>query len=138
MRQIPGRALWVGHAGDLRNARGVLNVGISAVVELADNEPFANLPRDLVRGRFPLADGGENPIWLLRLAAETVAVCLKADVATLVCCSAGMNRSVCVAAGGIALAEGRPMAEALRLVAESGPVDVSPGLFIQLKQALSE
>jgi len=63
MRQIPGRALWLGHSGDLRRPDVVLSAGIEAVVELADSEQLAPLPRELVRCRFPLSDGGDNPSW---------------------------------------------------------------------------
>jgi hypothetical protein len=136
MRQVVGRPLWLGNAGDLRDARAVLAAGVGAVVELADSEPLAVLPRELVRCRFPLSDGGDNPTWLLRLAAESVAALLRAGVPVLVCCSAGMSRSVCVAAAGVALAEGRPLPEALAAVAGSGPADVSPGMLVQLREAL--
>ncbi|QEL13196.1 protein-tyrosine phosphatase family protein [Limnoglobus roseus] len=138
MRQVSGRPLWVGNAGDLWDARTVLDAGITSVVEVADIEPFADLPRDLVRCRFPLSDGGENPPWLLRLAAESVAAFLRAGVPVLVCCSAGMSRSVCVAAGGLALVERCPLAAALLAVVGSGPADVSPGLFLQMQKALGE
>jgi protein-tyrosine phosphatase len=138
MRQVPGRALWLGNVGDLRDVRAVLSAGITAVVEVADCEPLAALPRELVRCRFPLSDGGENPPWLLRLAAESVAALLRAGVSVLVCCSAGMSRSVCVAAAGVALAEGCPLTESLAAVVGSGPVDVSPGLLMQLQQSLGE
>jgi hypothetical protein len=138
MRQVADRALWLGHAGDLRDPRPLLAAGIEAVVELADSEPFATLPRDLIRCRFPVSDGGANPPWLLRLASESVAALLRAGVPTLVCCSNGLSRSVCVAAGGVALAEGRPLAESLTSVVGSGPSDVSPGLLAQLRDALVE
>jgi hypothetical protein len=136
MRQVAGRALWLGNAGDLRDARAVMAVGVEAVVELADSELLAVLPRELVRLRFPLSDGGENPPWLLRLAAVSVATLVRAGVPVLVCCSAGMSRSVCVACGGVALAEGRSLPESLSAAAGTGPVDVSPGLWVQLQQAL--
>src|SRR5438046_258826 len=125
MRQIGGRALWLGHAGDLRDPCAVLAAGIEALVELADSEPLAVLPRELVRCRFPLSDGGDSPPWLLRLAAETTAALLRAGIPVLVCCGAGLSRSVCIAAGGVALAEGRPLEEALMAVVGSGPADVS-------------
>ena len=137
MRQIPGRNLWIGNAGDLRDARAVMDAGIEAVVELADNEPFAVLPRELIRCRFPLSDGGDNPPWLLRLAAESVAALVRADVPTLICCSAGMSRSVCVAAGGIASVEKRPLGKVLIEVVGSGPADDSSMLFEQMRLALS-
>jgi len=113
MRQVAGRALWLGHAGDLRDAAPVLAAGIEAVVEVADSEQFAVLPRDLIRCRFPMSDGGDNPPWLLRLAAESVAAMLRAGVPVLVCCSAGMSRSVCVAAAGVALSEQKALSDCL-------------------------
>jgi protein-tyrosine phosphatase len=136
MRPVAGRSLWLGHAGDLRDPRAVLDAGIEAVVELADSEPLAVLPRELVRCRFPLSDGGDNPAWLLRLAAESVAALLRAGVPTLVCCSAGMSRSVCVAAAGIVMAEGGSFADAIVSVVGSGPADVSPRLVVQFQQVL--
>ena len=136
MRQVAGRALWLGHAGDLRDPRAVLNAGIEAVVELADSEPLATLPRDLVRCRFPLSDGGDNPAWLLRMAVESVAAFLRAEVPGLVCCACGLNRSVCIAAAGVAVAEGKPLNEALLLIVGPGPADVSPRLLSQVRQAL--
>jgi hypothetical protein len=138
MRPVPGYALWLGNAGDLSDARAILAAGVEAVVELADSETFAVLPRELVRCRFPLSDGGNNPPWLVRLAVETVSALLRAGVSVLICCSAGMSRSVCVAAGGIALADVRLLAESLATVAGSGPADVSPGLLMQLQQVLAE
>jgi hypothetical protein len=136
MRQVPGRALWIGHVGDTRQPRLLLDAGIKAVVELADSEPFATLPRELIRCRFPLSDGGGNPLWLMRLAVESVAALIRADVPTLVCCGCGMSRSVSIAAGGLAQAEGLSLDEALKVVAGSGPVDVSPGLWAEMRRIL--
>jgi len=137
MRQVSGRTLWLGHAGDLRDASAVLAKGIEAVVELADSEPLAGLPRELVRFRFPLSNGGTNPPWLLRLASKSVASLLRAGVPTLVCCAAGLSRSICIASGALALAEQRPLDDALAVVVHSGPADVSPGLLAQLRDALA-
>jgi hypothetical protein len=136
MRQVAGRTLWLGNPGDTRNVQTVLRAGIEAIVELADNEPLAVLPRELIRCRFPLSDGGENPTWLLRMAAESVATFLRVQAPVLVCCSGGMNRSVCIAAAGVALADNRPLMESLLTIVESGPADVSPGLLAQVQLAL--
>jgi hypothetical protein len=89
MRPVADRPLWLGHAGDLRDPRAVLSLGVEAIVELADSEQLAILPRELVRLRFPLSDGGDNPPWLLHLACESLAALLRADIPTLVCCAAG-------------------------------------------------
>lgn len=134
MRQIR-HSLWLGHAGDVR---AVLDAGVEAVVELADNEPLATLPRELIRLRFPLSDDEANPAWLLRLAVDSVAALIRAGAPTLLCCSAGMSRSLCVAAAGIASVEGRSFSEVLAALAGAGPADVSPGLFVQIQRALSE
>jgi hypothetical protein len=136
MRPIEAELLWIGHAGDLRDPRAVLSEGIEAVVELADNEPGASLSRELIRLRFPLSDGGENPPWLLRLAIDALAALLQAHVPTLVCCSNGMSRSVCIAAAGLSRARGIRIEEALQDIAERGPTDVSPALIAQLRGAL--
>ena len=136
MRQIADRQLWIGHAGDLRDARAVLDAGIAAVFELADGEPHAMLPRDLIRCRFPLSDDANNPPWLIRLAVRSVAALLEACVPVLVCCSAGMSRSVCIAGAGLAVAEKIAFDEALRIVVGSGPADVSPGFYAQMLEVL--
>lgn len=135
MRQITGRQFWLGHAGDLRDALAVLDAGIEAVVELADCEPHAVLPRHLIRCRFPLSDDAENPPWLMRLASMSVAALLEARVPLLVCCSAGLSRSVCTASAGLALAEKITFEEALKLVVGNGPADVSPGFYSRMLEA---
>ena len=136
MRRVAGRQLWIGHAGDLRDARAVLDAGIAAVVELADGEPHAALPRDLIRCRFPLSDDANNPPWLIRLAVRTVAAMLEAGIPVLVCCSAGMSRSVCLAAAGLASAEKLTIEDELKVVVGAGPADVSPGFYSQMVDAV--
>ncbi len=133
MRKISTRALWVGHAGDLRDVQAVMATGIEAVIELSDSEQSAVLPRELIRGRFPLSDGGDNPVWLIRLATNALAALMRAGVPTLICCSAGMSRSLCIASSGIALTEGLALTDALTEVIGSGPVDVSPALWNQVR-----
>jgi protein-tyrosine phosphatase len=137
MRQIPNHQLWIGNAGDLRDTRVLLMAGIEAVIEVADSEPLALLPRELIRLRFPLSDGGSNPAWLLRLAANSLAALVREKVPTLVCCSAGLSRSVCVAAAGLSITFGRPLHESLEQVAATGPSDVAPELWAQFQQGLA-
>jgi len=136
MRQIRDHSIWIGNAGDLRDVRRILDAGIEAIVELADSEPMADLPRDRIRCRFPLSDGGENPAWLIRLATDTVAAFLTNNVAAIICCSAGLSRSVCIAAGGLAIAEQRSLSESLSIIVGEGPADVSPRFLDQVRQSL--
>lgn len=136
MRPVIGHQLWIGNAGDVRDPRPLFAAGIEAIVELADNEPFEPLPRELVRCRYPLSDGGENPAWLLRLAVDSVASLLRANVPTLVACSCGLNRSVCVVAAAISIVDGRTFDATVLDIASSGPADISPGLVAQMRAVL--
>jgi len=136
MRRISNRRLWIGTPADTANPKALFDAEIQAVIEVADNEAMANLPRELIRFRFPLSDGGDNPHWLLKLAADSVAGLIRAQVPTLVCCSGGMNRSLCVAAAGIALAEGLMLEAAISIVASSGPTDLSAALYDQMDKAI--
>ena len=98
------------------------------------NSPTTTLPRDFVRLRFPLSDDGLNPDWLLTLAVDSVAALVRAGVPTLVACSAGMSRSLCVATAGLVQAEGRPLTEVLAELVGGGPADVSPGLWAHVRR----
>lgn len=136
MRQLPGRNVRIGNAGDLRDIAKIMSLGVEAVVEVADSEPPAQLPRELTHCRIPLADAGENDVWRLQLAITTTSSLLGARVPLLICCSAGMSRSVCLAAAGLALTEGRPFAEVLAEITATGPVDLSPEFAIQIRTCL--
>lgn len=136
MRQIGHRPLWIGNAGDLQNPRAFHDCGIEAIVELADNEPFASLSRDLIRIRIPLSDGGENEESRIELAVHNVAELIRAGILTAVCCGYGANRSVCITAAAIASVEAMSIDDALKLVAASGPVDVAPGLWLQVRKCV--
>jgi len=90
----------------------------------------------LIRCRFPLSDDANNPPWLIRLAVRTVAAMLEAGIPVLVCCSAGMSRSVCLAAAGLASAEKLTIEDELKVVVGAGPADVSPGFYSQMVDAV--
>ena len=86
-------------------------------------------PRDLIACRFPLLDGVGNRPELLALAVRTVAGLLAAEVPTLVCCSAGMSRSLAVLAAVLAWVNHEPPQDCLKRIAAHHPSDVSPGLW---------
>jgi protein-tyrosine phosphatase len=137
MRRIVGSSLWLGHAGDVHDLRTILATGILAVVDLALNESPATVTRELVYCRFPIVDGIGNPPWLLRAAVDCVAGLLHSRTPSLVSCSNGMSRSPIIAAAAIARVRGCLSSEALALVAESGPADISPGLWAEVQAILS-
>jgi hypothetical protein len=136
MRQILPHPLWLGHAGDGRDYRRLLDAGIGAVVQLALEEPPLQPPHELICCRFPLLDGPGNDPDLLALAAATVARLLRRGVPTLVCCGGGMSRSPAVAAAALALALRQDPDECLKRVAEHHPADVLPGLWEEVKDVL--
>ena len=133
MRRIVGYSLWLGHVGDVADPRGIIATGILAVVDLALNESPAVLPRDRTYCRFPLIDGTGNSSWLLQAAVETVACLLRSGTPTLVYCSAGLSRSPCIAGAAIALVRRWPLDEGLKFVLQSGPADVSPALWSEVR-----
>ncbi len=136
MRAVPPHSLWLGNSRDARDPQRLADAGIAAVVDLADNEPMAILPRDLIYCRFPICDGGDNARWLLQLAIETVAQLLRANIPTLVACSAGMSRSPSIAAAALALVTRQSPSEALIQCIGTAAADVSPLLWRDVCAAL--
>ncbi len=137
MNQVPPHALWLGHAGEGRDYRQLLERGIRAVVQLAAEEPPLQPPRELIYLRFPLNDGADNPADLLSLAICSLASLIRCRVPTLACCGAGMSRSPAVAASAISTATGEPPDEVLKWISRGRPCDVSPGLWGELSRSLA-
>ena len=133
---LPGR-LWIAPAADVNSLRAFLNENGRAVIELAAEEPPATIPRDLIVVRFPLLDGPGNDAVTLELAMTTLRSLMQREIPTLVTCSAGMSRSPCIVAAGLALAENRAFDECLSEVTSIGPVDISPGLLQDVMDAFS-
>ncbi len=136
MRQIFPHPLWLGHAGDGRDFRLVLDTGVQAVVQLAAEEPPLELPRELIYCRFPLLDGPGNDPKHLFLATQTVANLLDKRVPVLVCCGAGMSRSPAIAAAALAMVYRKSPDDCLKQVAEHHAADVVPWLWSEVKTFL--
>jgi protein-tyrosine phosphatase len=135
MYQIPPHALWIGHAGDGRDYRRLLELGIRAVVQLAAEEPTPLPPRELIFFRFPLNDGADNPADLISLAVGALASLIRCRVPTMVCCGAGMSRSPAVAAAAISSATGEALDEVLQRILKGRAGDVSPGFWSLIESA---
>lgn len=128
-RKVQGESLFIGTARDTRDVKALHEHGIHAVIDLAAEEPPAQLSRDLVYCRFPLLDGDGNPEWLLRAAIETAARCIERRVPTLVACSGGMSRSPVIAAAALSVAARGSLDDCLVRVLGDGPRQVSPVLW---------
>jgi protein-tyrosine phosphatase len=133
MRQLAPH-LWIGHAGDARNLPVLHEHGIRAVVDLAAEEPPAELSRDLLYFRIPLTDDDLNEDWLLRAAVDTTVRFIQENVPVLVACSGGMSRSPLIVAAALSNFHDTPIEETLKAVLADGPRQVSPGLWESLSR----
>ena len=132
MRQIPDRKLFIGPIADLDDPAAVCRQGIEAVVILAA-EPLPDpWPRDLIVARIPLSDDDGNTPSQLARAVDFVTALLEDEVAVLIVCSAGLSRSVAVAATALVRCQDSSPVEALRRVSDGRPTDVSAGLWHSL------
>ena len=137
MREIiPGR-VWIGNARDASDITGILEKEIGAVVNLAIEELPIVYPRELISCRFPLLDGSGNSEALLRLTIFTVHLHISAKIPILVTCSGGMSRSPAIVAAAIACAKNEPPDEWLKRVATTGPHDVAPALWNDVKTSIA-
>ena len=89
MHEIHSKLLWIGNAFDIRQPRGLFDVGIRAVIDVAYEEPPAQLPRQLIYCRFPLNDGGGNDPQVVLQSLLTVTDLLSFKIPTMVACSGG-------------------------------------------------
>lgn len=138
MRKVDGLPLWLGNVGDIADLSKVLSFGIEAVVDLALNESPAKLTHELVYCRFPLLDGTGNSVWLIRIAVECLGSLMRSNVRTFVYCSAGMSRTLVVAAAVVAVLQDRSLTDGLSVVASGGPADVSPALLSEVQSVLEQ
>lgn len=103
MHELITERLWIGNAMDARNPKHLIDLGVSAIVDLAYEESPAQLPRQLVYCRFPLNDGGGNEPKVLTQVLQTTVNLVHNEIPTLIACSAGMSRSPTIAAFTMAL-----------------------------------
>lgn len=137
MHEIQSNLLWIGHALDVREPQGLFDMGISAIVDVAYDEPTAKLPRQLTYCRFPIIDGGGNDIQLLALAVQTTKALIETGTKTIVACSAGMSRSPTIAAFALALHLDEDPKIVVARIAESKPLELNPELWFDVSESLN-
>ena len=135
MREVIPGILWIGNARDARDVKGVLGLGISAVVDLAIEETPILFPREVTYCRYPLMDGAGNTPAVLEAAVETTASLIRGKVPTLVACGGGMSRSPAIAAAALAVIEATSPEQALERIAAAGPHDVSTTFWAEVRTA---
>lgn len=138
MIRIEPHSLWLGNAGDCRDAAKLLDAGIQAVVQLAIEEAPARFTREVICLRIPLNDGSENAEATLRLAIHTVEELLRSNIPTIVCCGGGMSRSPAVAACALARLNHELPEHTLAHLQGHVHTDVSPQLWHDLLACLAD
>lgn len=134
MYNIIENLLWVGNAANARDARLLNDNEIRAVVDVAYEEAPANVPRAMIYVRVPLLDGSGNSPTHLRFAVKSLFALISDGQQTLISCSAGMSRSVAIAAMSWALFSHRNPEEMLQSIATHHPHDVSSTFWQELNE----
>jgi protein-tyrosine phosphatase len=138
MREILRGRLWLGNAADAHDVAAVVQAGISAIIDLAAEQPMPTMPRSLVYCRFPILDGQQDSRSVLCAAIEAIVSLLRKEIPTLVCCSAGMSRSPAVVAGALSVVHGGTPDDRLRQIVLGHPHDVSPQLWQDIRSVCDE
>jgi hypothetical protein len=135
MQELISKRVWIGNARDAENTSHILRLGISAMVFVAIEELPPPLTRDLIYCRFPLNDGSDNSVEVLRTAVDTISKLITEHIPTFVYCGAGMSRSPVMTAAALSKAQGSDPDETLRTLFTNLPHDVSPQLWHDVKTA---
>ena len=137
MHEIHPELLWLGNALDIREPRSLFDVGITAVIDVAFEEPPAQLPRQLIYCRFPLNDGGGNDATVLLQTVQTLVDFLAAGTRTIVVCSAGISRSPTIAAHGLAALLAQKPCDVVARIAEAKSLEIQPVFWNDVGTVLS-
>lgn len=137
MYEIHRELLWLGHAGDVREPGPLFDAGITAVVDLAFEEPPAQLPRELIYCRFPLNDGHGNEPSVLLHSVQTVVDFIGAGRRTLIGCSAGMSRSPTIAAFSLAAYLSQRPEDVVARIAGLKTLEINAGLWSDVSDVFS-
>jgi len=137
VREIISSQIWIGNRSDRDNLKQLYNLEIKAIVDLAAEELPATLARDFIYCRIPLTDDGNNSSDEIKLAIETVVNLRKKGIPTLICCSAGMNRSPVIAASALAVEKNIHPKNSLDSFNTGSPMDISASLWEQAKQVVN-
>src|SRR5262245_39940833 len=99
MYDVTPNRLRIGNAGELRTPAALELAGVTAIVQVALTEQMPPLSREMLLAHFPIVDGSGNSRGIIAAALDLTASLIRNKVPTLVCCSGGMSRSPCIAAG---------------------------------------
>jgi hypothetical protein len=130
--------LQVDNRSNARDLKYIYDNEFAAVVDLALDEPPAQLGRDIMYFRVPIVDGAGNSRASIETAILCVSTLLKNSQKTMVACSHGMSRSPVIAAAGMSLFLNEDPDICLSAVSKQRRLDVSPDLWLLTKDILAE
>ena len=136
MRKVEPYSLWLGSVVDAWDLAALHRLEIRAIVDLASNEAPIKLTRDLTYCRFPIVDGIGNDRAQLRLAIDTLEALVRAEIATLVYCSAGMSRSPAITAAAIGRITDQSLVDCLTHITAGHAHDVAPGFVCDIQAVM--
>ena len=133
IREIHADLLFIGNAMDARDLRLLYDHRIAAVVDLAVNEPPAQLARDMIYCRIPLVDGDGNTNAVIDMAIRSATTLVQNRIRTLIACSAGMSRAPSIGAAVVSVLTERAPDDCLVEIIADAPSDISPILWSRVK-----
>lgn len=138
MHEIYPNLLWIGHAFDVREPHALFDARITAVIDVAYEEPLAQIPRQLTYCRFPLNDGGGNDANTLFQVLRTATDLLQSNTRTLIACSAGMSRSPTIAAFALAYHLSKNPDDVIIGIADIKSLELKPELWADTLTAFNK
>ena len=138
MHEILPNLLWIGHAFDVREPRPLFEARITAVIDVAYEEPPAQIPRQLTYCRFPLNDGGGNDGNMLLQTLLTATDFLASNTRTIIACSAGMSRSPTIAAFALAYHLSENPETVIGRIADIKSLELKPELWSDTLSAFNK
>lgn len=138
IREISPDRLFIGNAMDARDLQQLYEHRIAAVVDLAANEPPAQLNREMLYCRIPLIDSDGNSHEIIEIAVRCVVTLFEKEFRTLIACSAGMSRSPAIAASALAIVTKQPPGDCLTAIISGVSHDVSPALWSAVQMVYND
>ena len=135
MHQLVQNRLWIGNIGDATKYRTLELNGIGAVIELAVDEPATLQPRERISIRVPLMDSGSTEDSRVEMAVRIAVELVSKRIRTLIVCSNGMNRSLCVGVAVASVLQQTDPDSAMLQLAANLPKDLSPSIWASASQA---
>ncbi len=136
MLNIPNSDIWLGNTSDLRDIRSVLKHGVTAIIDLAIEDPLPTIPRATTYCRFMITDDGENNPANIHAAILAASAFVSGGHVAAICCSAGLSRSPSIAAATMSYISGDSPTATLELVSAVKHIDVNPAFWNQVVDVL--